>query len=169
MALMNGNRAFLLLVTLLAVVFTSLETAYTAAQDATASPPGKRIGLVIGNDAYPSSPLTTAIASAKAMAALLRDGGFDIVYAEDAKRAEIQAAIKQFSQKLQAGDTAFVYFAGHAVQSQERNFLVPVDATISSEADVRSQAVDIDLILDPLIVDRPKGAVVILDATRNNP
>src|SRR5690348_8516856 len=102
MAFMNGNRAFLLLVTLLAVL-SSFEVASAAAQDATASPPGKRIGLVIGNDAYPTSPLTTAIASAKAIAALLHDGGFDIVYAEDAKRAEIQAAIKQFSQKLHAG------------------------------------------------------------------
>ncbi|WP_407156435.1 SUMF1/EgtB/PvdO family nonheme iron enzyme [Bradyrhizobium sp. STM 3557] len=168
MAFLNGNRALVLFLTL-AAIFSLLEVTSTAAQDATVSSPGKRVGLVIGNDAYPSSPISTAIASAKAMAALLHDGGFDIVYAEDAKRAEIQAAIKQFSQKLQAGDTAFVYFAGHAVQSQDRNFLVPVDATISSDADVRSQAVDVDLILDPLIVDRPKGAVVILDATRNNP
>jgi formylglycine-generating enzyme required for sulfatase activity len=174
MAFVNERRALVLLVILLAILsllaVSLLEVASTAAaQDATTSPPGKRIGLVIGNDAYPSSPIGTAVASAKAMAALLHDGGFDVVYAENAKRAEIQAAIKQFSQRLQGGDTAFVYFAGHAVQSQERNFLVPIDATISSEADVRSQAVDIDLVLDPLIVDRPKGAVVILDATRNNP
>jgi uncharacterized caspase-like protein len=169
MTFVNGRRALVLLVTLSAI-FSLLEVASTAAaQDATASPPGKRIGLVIGNDAYPSSPIGTAVTSAKAMAALLHDGGFDVVYAENARRAEIQAAIKQFSQKVHGGDTAFVYFAGHAVQSQERNFLVPIDATISSDADVRSQAVDIDLVLDPLIVDRPKGAVVILDATRNNP
>ena len=169
MAFVNGKRALVLLVTLSAI-FSLLEVASTvAAQDATTSPPGKRVGLVIGNDAYPSSPISTAVSSAKAIAALLHDGGFDVVYAENARRAEIQAAIKQFSQKLQGGDTAFVYFAGHAVQSQERNFLVPVDATISSDADVRSQTVDIDLVLDPLIVDRSKGAVVILDATRNNP
>jgi formylglycine-generating enzyme required for sulfatase activity len=62
-----------------------------------------------------------------------------------------------------------VYFVGHAVQNQDRNFLVPIDATISSDADVRSQAVDVDLILDPLIVDRPKGAAIILDAARKNP
>src|SRR5690349_1192371 len=106
MAFVNGRLALVLLV-ILSAVFSLLEVTSTAAQDAAASPPGKRVGLVIGNDAYPSSPVSTAIASAKAMAALLHDGGFDIVYAEDAKRAEIQAAIKQFSQKLQAGDTAF--------------------------------------------------------------
>lgn len=129
---------------------------------------GKRIALIIGNGAYSQFPLPAATADAKRVAQLLRDGGFDVVYAEDAKRADMEAAIKQFSQKLGQGDTALVYFAGHAVQSQDRNFLIPVDASAAADADVSSQAVDIDLILDPLIVDRPKGAAVILDAARKN-
>jgi formylglycine-generating enzyme required for sulfatase activity len=138
-------------------------------QDAAAPESVKRVALVIGNGSYTLSPVGTAIADAKSIADLLRDGGFDVVYVQDARRTDIESAIKQFSQKLERGATAVVYFAGHAVQNQDRNFLLPVDATISSDADVRSNTVDVDLILDPLIVARPKGAVIILDAARRNP
>jgi len=70
---------------------------------------------------------------------------------------------------LERGATAVVYFAGHAVQYEGRNFLVPIDANIASDRDIRSNTVDGDLILDPLIVARPRGSVVILDAARRNP
>jgi formylglycine-generating enzyme required for sulfatase activity len=166
---MTKNRAFqaLLLAGLVNSAFFVAPSAL--GEEATVLQPGKRLGLVIGNSSYPLSPVNTAIADAKAVAGLLSDGGFDVVYVEDARRVDIESAIKQFSQKLEGGDTAFVYFAGHAIQNQDRNFLVPIDATISSDADVRTQAVDVDLILDPLIVDRPKGGVIILDAARKNP
>ncbi|WP_083841460.1 SUMF1/EgtB/PvdO family nonheme iron enzyme [Bradyrhizobium sp. STM 3843] len=167
MAFVTGNRTLVLLFAILAdLAFFAASSAF--GQDATMSGPGKRVALVIGNGAYSLSPLPAATGDAKRVAQLLRDGGFDVVYAEDTKRADMEAAIKRFSQKLGRGDTVLVYFAGHAVQSQDRNFLVPVDASVSSDADISSQAVDTDLILDPLIVDRPKGAAIILDAARKN-
>ena len=67
------------------------------------------------------------------------------------------------------GVTAMVYFGGHAIRYQDRNFLLAVDSKIVNEADIRAEGIDIDLILDPLIVSRPAGAVVILDAARKNP
>ena len=138
-------------------------------QDAAAPESKKRIALVIGNASYALSPISTAQADAKAIAELLRNGGFDVVYAENARRIEMELAIKEFSQKLERGATSVVYFSGYAIQNQDRNFLMPIDARISSDADVRSVAIDVDLILDPLIVARPSGAVIILDAARKSP
>ena len=155
-----------------AILAVTLYSALTVAwgQNAGGAPESsKRVALVIGNGSYPTSPVGTAVADAKAIAELLKDGGFDVVYAQDARHADLDSAIEQFSRKLERGATAVVYFAGHAIQNQDRNFLMPVDATIASDADLRSNTVDVDLILDPLIVARPRGSVVILDAARQNP
>jgi formylglycine-generating enzyme required for sulfatase activity len=92
-----------------------------------------------------------------------------VVYAENAKRSEIETAIRTFTTKLGWGVTAVVYYGGHAIQYEDRNFLLPIDSKIATEADVRTEGIDIDLILDPLIVSRPAGCVVILDAARKNP
>jgi formylglycine-generating enzyme required for sulfatase activity len=129
----------------------------------------RRVALVIGNGSYPQAPVTSAPGDARALAGVLRDGGFDVIYAENAKRNEIEAAIGAFTNKLGRGVTAVVYYGGHAVQYQDRNFLLAIDSKISTEADVRTEGIDIDLILDPLIVSRPGGCVVILDAARKNP
>jgi len=80
----------------------------------------------------------------------------------------MEAAIGVFTRKLGWGVTAVVYYGGHAVQYQDRNFLLAIDSKIATEADVRTEGIDIDLILDPLIVSRPAGCVVILDAARKN-
>lgn len=138
-------------------------------QDTSAAQAAKRVALVIGNGSYALSPVRTAVADAKAIAELLKAGGFDVVYAQDARQGDMDAAIQKFSQKLERGATAVVYFAGHAIQYEGRNFLIPIDAKIASDLDIRSNAVDGDLILDPLIVARPRGSVVIFDAARRNP
>src|SRR6266566_4349835 len=127
------------------------------------------VALVIGNGSYPQSPIGSMPGDARAFADVLRDGGFEVVYAENARRTEIEAAIGAFTRKLGWGVTAVVYYGGHAVQYQDRNFLLAVDARITTEADVRTEGIDIDLILDPLIVSRPAGCVVVLDAARKNP
>ena len=80
-----------------------------------------------------------------------------------------EAAVAAFTRKLGWGVTAIVYFGGHAIRYQDRNFLLAVDSKIASEADIRVEGIDIDLLFDPLIVSRPAGAVVILDAARKNP
>ena len=129
----------------------------------------RRVALVIGNGSYPQSPVASVPGDARAVADVLREGGFDVVYAENATRTEMEAAIGAFTKKLGWGTTAMVYFGGHAVRYQDRNFLLAIDSRIATEADVRAQGIDIDLILDPLIVSRPAGCVVILDAARKNP
>jgi formylglycine-generating enzyme required for sulfatase activity len=160
--MLNLRLAGLALLTLLSA------TAAAFGQNAPAET-SRRIALVIGNGSYPQSPVSSAPGDARAFADVLREGGFDVVYAENAKRTEIEAAIGAFTKKLGWGVTAVVYYGGHAVQYQDRNFLLAIDSKIATEADVRTQGIDIDLILDPLIVSRPTGCVVILDAARRNP
>src|SRR6266567_4215856 len=150
-------------------LLTLLSATVTAFGQNAPADTSRPVALVIGNGSYPQSPVDSVPGDARAFADVLRDGGFDVVYAENAKRTEIEAAISTFTRKLGWGVTAVVYYGGHAVQYQDRNFLLAIDSKIASEADVRTEGIDIDLILDPLIVSRPAGCVVILDAARKNP
>jgi formylglycine-generating enzyme required for sulfatase activity len=151
----------------LALLMSLMANATAFAQTAPAEP--RRVALVIGNGAYPQSPIASAPSDARAFADVLREGGFDLVYAENARRAEMEAAVGAFTQKLGWGVTAVVYFGGHVIRYQDRNFLLAVDSKIVNESDIRAEGIDIDVLLDPLIVSRPAGCVVILDAARKNP
>lgn len=137
------------------------------AQEADAQP--SRVALAIGNAAYPQAPVTDAASDARAVAAALREGGFDVVTAEDASGPALQDAIATFAGKLRHGAHAVVFYSGHAVQMRNRNFLVPVDPRLRSAADIAQAAVDLDMLLDALIVARPASALVLLDASRENP
>jgi formylglycine-generating enzyme required for sulfatase activity len=138
--------------------------ALTAPGSAQQDAPPARIALVIGNSAYPQARIAEAVTDSRAVAATLRGGAFDVVTAEDVNRAELQQAIATFAGKLKRGAHAVVFYSGHAVQLRNRNFLVPVGAQ-----DVAQDAVDLDQLIDPLIVARPASAVVVLDASRDNP
>jgi formylglycine-generating enzyme required for sulfatase activity len=161
--------AAMLKLRLAGVALLTLLSATVALGQNTPNDTPRRVALVIGNGSYAQSPVGSMPGDARAFADVLRDGGFDVVYAENARRTEIEAAIGAFTRKLGWGVTAVVYYGGHAVQYQDRNFLLAVDSKIATEADVRTEGIDIDLILDPLIVSRPAGCVVILDAARRNP
>ena len=128
-----------------------------------------RVALVIGNANYPQAPVLEAAVDARAVAATLRQGGFDVVTGDDANGPALQDAIASFGSRLRPGVQAIVFYAGHAVQLRNRNFLVPVDARLRSPSEIAQAAVDLDLLLDALIVARPASALVVLDASRDNP
>lgn len=128
-----------------------------------------RVALVIGNGAYPEARIDEAAGNALAVAEVLRSGGFDVVYAENARKADFAETVNRFAERMETGATAVVYYSGHALSFDGRNFLVPVDANIRAEGEIRAQAFDADLLLDPLIVRRASQSVVILDASRANP
>ncbi|WP_181301135.1 SUMF1/EgtB/PvdO family nonheme iron enzyme [Bosea sp. 124] len=128
-----------------------------------------RVALVIGNAGYPLAPVAAAASDARAVAAVLRDGAFDVVIAEDANGPALQDAIATFAGKLRRGVQAVVFYSGHAVQLRNRNFLAPVDARLRSASEIAQAAVDLDMLLDALIVARPASALVVLDASRDNP
>jgi uncharacterized caspase-like protein len=129
----------------------------------------KRIALVIGNSAYQSSPLKNPVNDARAMAKVLKKNGFDVILKINAQRRQMQQAINEFGQKLKAGGIGFFYYAGHGIQIDGRNYLIPVNITIESESDVKYEAVDAGRVLGKMHDADNALNVVIMDACRNNP
>ena len=131
---------------------------------------GKRVALVIGNGAYTNAPpLKNPPNDARDMAATLRALGFDVTNGMNVNQRDMKRLIREFGQKLKTGGSGLFYYAGHGVQSKGRNYLIPVDANITSEAEVEDSGVDVSLVLN-FMDDAQNGLnIVILDACRNNP
>lgn len=158
----------------LALALTLVLPYPVAAQDRAVrftSPPAseKRVALVIGNSAYKDVPLKNPANDAKDVAAVLRGLGFAVDLRTDASRADMKEALRRFSQSLPEGGTGLFYYAGHGIQSGGRNFLIPVDASILSEAELEFESVDANLVLAYLDEARTRVGIVVLDACRNNP
>ena len=126
---------------------------------------------MIGNGAYAAAPLVNPAADARAIAERLREAGFRVTLKIDAPRRELQEAIRGFGDALARDNKAVgvFYYAGHRVQLNWRNFMLPVDAHIQRPADIAAQGVDIGVLLDSLGRARNPLNLVILDACRNNP
>jgi len=132
--------------------------------------PGEaRVALVIGNAAYADQPLKNPVNDARLIARTLRGFGFDVTSSENASRDQIGRALRDFTRKLQPGVVSLIYYAGHGVQSRGRNYLIPVDAKLDQESDLRFQAVDLGALLEEVELAQPRVSLVILDACRNNP
>jgi murein DD-endopeptidase MepM/ murein hydrolase activator NlpD len=127
----------------------------------------KRVALVIGNGAYPGSPLGNPVNDAKDMADSLRRLGFSVIERVNANQKEMQRAIAKFGESLNKESVALFYYAGHGMQVRGKNYLIPIDAQITSENSVRLESVDVDGLLDQLNFSDLN--LVILDACRNNP
>jgi uncharacterized caspase-like protein len=129
-----------------------------------------RHALVIGNSQYLNTPLINPKNDAQAIADRLRQAGFSVTLKLDAGRRELQEAIGNYGLALSRDKGVGVfYYAGHGVQLNWRNFLLPVDAKIRSKSDIQSEAVDLGLLLDSLTRARNSLNLIILDACRNNP
>ena len=127
------------------------------------------MALVIGNSAYPDQPLRNPLNDAKSMAAVLRKLGFTVIERTNAGKKAMDDAILEFGEKLRGGGIGLFYYAGHGIQSGGRNYLVPVDLAVTSEASVRVYGIDAGLVLDLMAESRNRANIVILDACRNNP
>jgi hypothetical protein len=138
-----------------------------AAPPAPAAEP--RVALVIGNAGYKDAPLKNAVKDAEAMAASLNRLGFEVIELRDAPGKWMQSAILEFGEKLKKGGVGLFYYAGHGLQVKGQNYLVPVDANITSEASVRFEAVAVDSITDQMGDAANQANIIILDACRNNP
>jgi TPR repeat protein len=133
----------------------------------------KRVALVIGNSAYKSvNPLENPKNDAKLMAETLRSLGFTLVGGAaqlDLDKSGIDHAVQNFGDLLQGADVGLFYYAGHGLQVRGANYLVPIDANPTREADVDFQMLDTSLVLRQMESAGTKLNVVILDACRNNP
>lgn len=132
-----------------------------------------RMALVIGNSAYKTvTALPNPANDAKAMAELLRSAGFDVLSEADLSRSGLRHAIREFAAQvaLKGPDTvALVYYAGHGLQIEGENYLIPVDAQIQREADVAIEAMRLADVMSALAETPSRTRIVILDACRNNP
>src|SRR5690349_17175559 len=130
----------------------------------------KRVALVIGISNYQQVPrLANPSRDADALSALFRKSGFDVVDSErDLGIADLRRAIREFSSKARDADIAVIYYAGHGMEVEGTNYLVPADAKLSNDFDVEDEAVSLDRMLralDPV----KRLRLVILDACRDNP
>jgi peptidoglycan hydrolase-like protein with peptidoglycan-binding domain len=140
-----------------------LVTAQTAKAD-------KRVAFVVGNGAYKNvAQLPNPPIDAKAMASVLRNVGFDVVEGTNLTRDKMTERLLEFGKKAQGADVAVFFYAGHGIAIGGTNYLLPVDADIKSEMDVKlGSAINIDLTLDQTMSDA-KVKLVFLDACRDNP
>jgi outer membrane protein assembly factor BamB len=129
-----------------------------------------RTALVIGNSAYPFGPLVNPANDAKLIAETLKKTGFDVPVVLDANRVTMQSALIDFSRDIRSKDTVgLFYYAGHGAQVNGANYLVPVDADIKSEAEVKIFAINVDEFISTLERADGRTNIVILDSCRNNP
>lgn len=129
----------------------------------------KRIALVIGNGTYEDAPLHNPPNDARAMASTLQQLDFAVISSINASKKEMRSQIERFGEELRNGGVGLFYYAGHGMQSNGRNYLIPVNATIQSEGDIEDESVSLDQVLSRMEEARNRLNIVILDACRNNP
>jgi hypothetical protein len=130
----------------------------------------KRVALVVGNSTYQSvTRLPNPANDANAIAALLKDAGFDVVDARhDLGNLDFKRAIRDFAGAARDADVAVVYFAGHGMEVRGTNYLLPIDAKLASDFDVEDESVSLDRVVQALEPAR-RLRLIILDACRDNP
>ncbi|WIW46795.1 caspase family protein [Bradyrhizobium sp. 62B] len=130
-----------------------------------------RLALVIGNGHYPdaSAPLTQSINDARALSSSLRKNGFDVDMVEDATRDDMVRAVSRLKSRIKRDTVVMLFFGGYGVQAGRESYMLPVDAAIWKESDVRRQGVSIDGVLDMMKEQGAKAKLVVVDASRRNP
>jgi tetratricopeptide (TPR) repeat protein len=129
----------------------------------------KRIALVIGNANYQVGKLDTPLNDATDMAAALNELGFEVILLKDSSKREMDEALDQFLTRIKQGYVGLFYYAGHGMQVEGENYLIPVNAQIKAETDVKYESVSLGKILDRMEEAKNQIKIVILDACRDNP
>src|ERR1700735_5687195 len=145
-------------------------TASEQAGDSAKNKPS-RIALVIGNGHYPdaNAPLTQPINDARALTASLRRDGFDVDVVEDATRDDMGRAIERLRSKIRPDSVVMLFFGGYGVQVGRESYMIPVDAAIWKESDVRRDGLSIESVLDVMKEQGACAKLVVIDASRRNP
>jgi uncharacterized caspase-like protein len=130
-----------------------------------------RLALVIGNGHYPDAgdPLVQPINDARALSGALRHDGFDVDVIEDASRDDMTRAIERLKRKITPDSVVMLFFGGYGVQAGHESFMIPVDAAIWKEADVRRTGVSVEGVLDAMKERGARAKLVVIDASRRNP
>jgi uncharacterized caspase-like protein len=130
-----------------------------------------RLALVIGNGHYPdaNAPMTQPINDARALTASLRRDGFDVDVVEDATKDDMTRAVARLKSRIKPDSVVMLFFGGYGVQAGSESYMIPVDATIWKEADVRRDGVSVESVLDAMKEQGACAKLVVLDASRRNP
>jgi uncharacterized caspase-like protein len=131
----------------------------------------RRIALVIGNGHYPdaNAPLTQPINDARALTAALRRDGFDVDVVEDATKDDMTRAIGRLKSKVRPDSVVMLFFGGYGVQAGRESYMIPVDAAIWKESDVRRDGLSIEAVLEAMKEQGASAKLVVIDASRRNP
>jgi hypothetical protein len=132
----------------------------------------RRVALVIGNAAYKSSPLENPVNDATDVDQTLRQLGFQTTLVRNATLGQMREATRRFAEQLQSADVALIYFAGHGIESNRKNYMIPVNADLKFEYELDDQAYNAGQWLEMLESIKSSNServnIVILDACRNN-
>lgn len=130
----------------------------------------KRLALVIGNSAYQyATQLPNPRNDAKDIAAKLRQLGFMVIEREDVSQKDFYRAVSEFGSQSTDYDVSLFYYAGHAIESDGENYLIPIDARLERKVDLKSECVSANYVLGNLEEAKSRANIIVLDACRNNP
>lgn len=146
----------------LAVLLQALSTTALAAE--------KRIALVVGNARYPNNPLANPENDARLVAGALRKLGFEVIEKLNLGSREFRKEVIEFANRTEGQEgIALLYYAGHGVQVDGKNYLIPVDIPLNDERTVKWESIDIERFLGEMGKPGRQARIVVLDACRDNP
>jgi uncharacterized caspase-like protein len=130
-----------------------------------------QLALIIGNGHYPDAvePLNQAINDANGLAYAMRRHGFDVDLVEDATKADMARAVERLKSKIKPGSVVVLFFGGYGVQSRHETYMIPTDAVIWKERDVRHEGISVETVLDAIKERGARATLAVLDASRRNP
>lgn len=127
----------------------------------------KRIALVVGNSNYSFGSLKNPVNDAEDISEALVDVGFEVTKILDADKRQIMESVNQFSGKISDDDVAMFFYAGHAIQVDNLNYLLSIDSKTSPEVDLDKIAVDMNYVIKSM--EPAEMSIIVLDACRVNP
>jgi uncharacterized caspase-like protein len=130
-----------------------------------------KVALVIGNGHYPdaSAPLSQSINDARALTEALRHNGFEVDVVEDASKDDMSRAIARLKSKVRPDSVVMLFFGGYGIEAGRESYMIPVDAAIWKEADVRREGISVESVLEAMKEQGACAKLVVLDASRRNP
>jgi uncharacterized caspase-like protein len=130
-----------------------------------------RLALVIGNGHYPdaTAPLDQPINDARALTAQLRHNGFEVDVIEDATKDDMTRAVARLKARVRPDSVVMLFFGGYGIQAGRESYMIPVDAAIWKESDVRRSGVSVESVLDVMKERGARAKLVVIDGSRRNP
>jgi len=170
----TAHLMFVLGVALLVLMFAAsnvgAQSLASGNPDGSGNQDGRRVALVIGNGAYTqASALPNPVNDAVDLTARLQALGFEVIDGYDLDYGTMQSVVRDFARALEGADIGLFFYAGHGLQVDGRNYMVPVDATLSDESAVDFETIDMNLVLDQLARNPDRTSIILLDACRDNP